>query len=154
MQVGIKDGGDGVPCWNRQAVQAYVQRVNAREHEIAERNPDVVLLPGRLVCYGCEVMELDYGVKCTASLTRTRYAVESETEPRTEDAVGSLLEVEGLRSRAPAELQDQVLSREKATTPLGASGSSAGPAAQPRTAPPHPGTPEPRRGGLRGLFGR
>ena len=78
MHVGIKDGGDGVPCWNRQAVTAYVDEVNRREQQVAERNPDVVVLPGRLVCYGCEVMEFDYGVRCTATLTRTRFAVAGE----------------------------------------------------------------------------
>lgn len=154
MHVGIKDGGDGVPCWNRQAVLAHVDEVNRREQQVAERNPDVVVLPGRLVCYGCEVMEFDYGVKCTASLTRTRYAVEGETEPRAEDAAGSLLEVEGLRSRAPAELHEQVRDREKTSAGVGSTGSAAGPAAPPTTLPPHPGRDDSRRGGLRGLFGR
>ena len=154
MHVGIKDGGDGVPCWNRQAVMDHVAEANRREQQVAERNPDVVVLPGRLVCYGCEVMEFDYGVKCTASLTRTRYAVAGEIEPRPEDAAGSLLEVEGLRSRAPAELHEQVRDREKASAGVPSSSASAGPAAPPTTLPPHPGRDEPRRGGLRGLFGR
>ena len=154
MHLGIKTGGDGVPCWNRQAVTAHVDAANRREQQVAERNPDVVVLPGRLVCYGCEVMEFDYGIKCTASLTRTRYAVEGETEPRAEDAAGSLLEVEGLRSRAPAELHEQVRTREKTSAGLASSGSAAGPAAPPTTLPPHPGRDDARRGGLRGLFGR
>lgn len=155
MHVGIKDGGDGVPCWNRQAVLAHVDEVNRREQQVAERNPDVVVLPGRLVCYGCEVMEFDYGVKCTASLTRTRYAVQGETEPRAEDAAGSLLEVEGLRSRAPAELHEQVRDREKTAAGVASTGSAAGPAAPPTTTlAPHPGRDDSRRGGLRGLFGR
>jgi hypothetical protein len=87
-------------------------------------------------------------------LTRTRYAVEGETEPRAEDAAGSLLEVEGLRSRAPAELHEQVRDREKTSAGLASAGSAAGPAAPPTTLPPHPGRDESRRGGLRGLFGR
>ncbi|GAA1828229.1 hypothetical protein ACFFOM_14280 [Microlunatus capsulatus] len=163
MHLGIKDGGDGVPCWNRQAVTAHVDEVNRREQQVAERNPDVVVLPGRLVCYGCEVMEFDYGIKCTASLTRTRYVVDGEIEPRAEDAVGSLLEVEGLRNRAPAELHEQVRAKEKASAGVAAS-SGAGPAAPPppgagaptppTTLPPHPGRDDSRRGGLRGLFGR
>src|SRR3712207_8630007 len=106
MHVGIKEGGDGVRCWNRQAVLAYADQVNSREVQIAQRNPDVAVLPGRLVCYGCEVMEYDYGIKCTAQLTRTRYAVQGETEPRAEDAVGSLQEVPGLLSRAPARSEE------------------------------------------------
>lgn len=154
MHVAVKDGGDGVPCWNRQAVTAYGQQVNRREQQVAEHNPDVVVLPGRLACYGCEVMEFDYGVKCTASLTRTRYAVRGETEPRTEDAVGSLLEVDGLLSRAPAELHEQVRSREKAPAAATPTGAGARPAAQPSTLPPHPGRDDSRRGGLRGLFNR
>lgn len=154
MHVGIKDGGDGVPCWNRQAVTAYVDQVNRREQQVAERNPDVVVLPGRLVCYGCEVMEFDYGVRCTATLTKTRFAVAGETEPRAEDAAGSLLEVEGLRSRAPDELHEQVRDREKA--PAGATPPRAAdrPAGSSTVLPPHPGRDEARRGGLRGLFGR
>ena len=158
MHVGIKDGGDGVPCWNRQAVTAYVDQVNHREQQVAERNPDVVVLPGRLVCYGCEVMEFDYGVKCTASLTRTRYAVRGETEPRAEDAAGSLLEVEGLRSRAPADLHQQVRDREKApvaSTPSSSpSTTSASSPSSSSALPPHPGRDETRRTGLRGLFNR
>jgi hypothetical protein len=154
MHVGIKDGGDGVPCWNRQAVTAYVDEVNRREQQVAERNPDVVVLPGRLVCYGCEVMEFDYGVRCTATLTKTRFAVDGETAPRAEDAAGSLLEVEGLLSRAPDELHEQVRNREKA--PVGGTPPAATerPAASSTALPPHPGREETRRGGLRGLFGR
>ena len=164
MHVGIKDGGDGVACWNRQAVLSYADQVNRREQQVAEQNPDVVVLPGRLVCYGCEVMEFDYGVKCTASLTRTRYAVRGETEPRAEDAAGSLLEVEGLRSRAPAEVHEQVRAREKAaavpappSAPSAAAAGAVPSSASPTSSsalPPHPGRDETRRGGLRGLFNR
>lgn len=144
MRVGTKDGGDGVRCWNREAVTRYVDQVNAREAQVAQANPDVVVLPGRLVCYGCEVMEYDYGIKCTASLTRTRYAVRDETEPRAEDAVGSLREIEGLRERAPSDVQAQPVAAQQAA-PAGrpAGGTAAAPAA----------APESKRG-LRGLFGR
>lgn len=172
MHVGIKEGGDGVRCWNREAVTAYVDQVNRREAQVAQHNPDVVVLPGRLVCYGCEVMEYDYGIKCTASLTRTRYAVQGETEPRAEDAVGSLAEVEGLRSRAPSEVQPEPAA---ARQPATAGTSSAGPSgARPSGAHPSSGRPsgadpsgaerpaagahgapvETKRSGLRGLFGR
>jgi hypothetical protein len=153
MHVAIKDGGDGVPCWNRAAVMAHADAANRREQEVAERNPDVVVLPGRLVCYGCEVMEYDYGIKCTASLTRTRYAVQGETEPRAEDAAGSLLEIEGLLTRAPDELHEQVRSRDDAPAQMTPAGAAAGPAAPPPTAP-QPTRDDSRRGGLRGLFGR
>jgi hypothetical protein len=156
MHVGIKDGGDGVACWNQQAVLAYADQVNRREQQVAEHNPDVVVLPGKVVCYGCEVMEFDYGVKCTASLTRTRYAVQGETEPRAEDAAGSLLEIDGLRSRAPAEVHQQVRDRETApvaSTPSSSATSPATPSSS-TALPPHPGRDETRRSGLRGLFNR
>ena len=158
MHVGIKNGGDGVACWNRQAVMTYADQVNRREQQVAEQNPDVVVLPGRLVCYGCEVMEFDYGVKCTASLTRTRYAVRGETEPRAEDAAGSLLEIEGLRSRAPSEVHEQVREREKASAvsaPSSSPPATSSPSPSSSSAlPPHPGRDETRRSGLRGLFNR
>jgi len=150
MRVGIKDGGDGVRCWNREAVLAYADQVNSREAQVAQRNPDVVVLPGRLVCYGCEVMEYDYGIKCTAQLTRTRYAVEGETEPRAEDAAGSLLEVPGLQGRAPSDVQPEPAAARQ-------SAASSGPAAAPASAgaPAAPAAqPESKRSGLRGLFGR
>ena len=153
MRVGIKDGGDGVRCWNRDAVMAYADQVNSREAQIAQQNPDVVVLPGRLVCYGCEVMEYDYGIKCTAQLTRTRYAVKGETEPRAEDAAGSLLEVPGLQSRAPSEVQAQPTAA-RSSTPASAAPTSTEPASSSAAAAgAHPAT-ETRRGGLRGLFGR
>ena len=154
MHVGIKDGGDGVPCWNRQAVLAHVDEMNRREQQVAERNPDVVVLPGRLVCYGCEVMDYDYGVKCTASLTRTRYAVRGELQPRSEDAVGSLSDVVGLRLRAPDEIAAQVKSSELASAPSGPPASTAGsPSASTGSSVAAPQS-EGRRSGLRGLFGR
>ena len=147
MRVGIKDGGDGVRCWNREAVLAYADQVNSREAQIAQRNPDVVVLPGRLICYGCEVMEYDYGIKCTAQLTRTRYTVQGETEPRAEDAAGSLLEVPGLQSRAPSDVQPEpAAARQSAPSPSPASTSS--------VAGAHAAQPESKRSGLRGLFGR
>jgi len=153
MRVGTKDGGDGVRCWNKDAVLAYADQVNAREAQIARENPAVVVLPGQLVCYGCEVMDYDYGVKCTASLTRTRYAVEGETQPRAEDAVGSLAEVVGLRHRAPEEIAAQVKSSDLASAPSAPAAATAGSAsasAGSSAAAPQEG----RRSGLRGLFGR
>lgn len=153
MRVGTKDGGDGVRCWNKDAVSAYADQVNAREAQVARQNPDVVVLPGQLVCYGCEVMDFDYGVKCTATLTRTRYAVEGEIPPRTEDAAGSLSDVVGLRHRAPDEIAAQVKSSELASASSGPTATSAGsPSAASGSSVAAPQT-EGRRG-LRGLFGR
>lgn len=140
MQVGIKDGGDGVRCWNAAAVTGYADEVNRRERQLAQDNPDVAVLPGRLVCYGCEVMEYDYGVKCTATLTRSRYAVRGEIEPRSEDAKGSLLDIPGFQGRAPADVEAEAKAKEAV-------------AAAPAAAAASP-VPDSRRGGLRGLFNR
>ncbi len=104
MRVETKDGGDGVKCWNRQAIGSYTDGVGEQERQLAARNPDLLLLPGLIKCYGCEVMEHDYGTKCTATLTRTRYAVRGEIEPRVDDAAASLAEIPGLLTRAPDEL--------------------------------------------------
>jgi len=149
MRLGTKDGGDGVRCWNVGAVTAYVDQVNVRESQIARDNPDIVLVPGQLVCYGCEVMEYGYGVKCTAQLTRTRYLVAGEVQPRAEDAAGSLLDVPGLLSRAPQEVTPPP---ETPQVPAAARG--AGTPAPVGAPAPQPEPPEGRRGGLRGLFGR
>ena len=65
------------------------RRSNEREALLAQRNPDLTVKPGVVSCYGCEVMEYDYGIKCTARLTRTRYLVEGELAPRSEDATGA-----------------------------------------------------------------
>lgn len=104
MRVETKDGGDGVKCWNRAAIRAYTDGVDEQERSLTARNPDLKLLPGLVKCYGCEVMEHDYGTKCTAQLTRTRYAVNGQIEPRADDAAASLAEIPGLLTRAPAEV--------------------------------------------------
>ena len=99
MQVEIRTGGDGVACWNGEAIRAYAARIDAREQQLAGANPDLKVVPGQIRCYGCEVMEYDYGTRCTAILTLTRYAVEGELEPRAEDAKGSLLDIAGLETK-------------------------------------------------------
>lgn len=101
MRVEVKTGGDGVRCWNVAAIQTYAQATNEREAQLSQRNPDLTVKPGVVSCYGCEVMEYDYGIKCTARLTRTRYLVEGELAPRSEDAAASLSEIPGLLTRAP-----------------------------------------------------
>ena len=134
MKVETKEGGDGVRCWNVAAVQTYADQVNQREAELGARNPDLVIVPGRVSCYGCEVMEYDYGVKCTAHLTVTRYLIKGELEPRTEDARRGLNEIPGLLTKAP----DDVAA-----------------AAPPDTGPPEPSVADlPNAKKLRGLFGR
>ena len=75
MRVEIKEGGDGVACWNRDAIAAYAASIDAREAALGDANPDLVITPGLVKCYGCEVLEYDMGTRCTAELTRTLYAV-------------------------------------------------------------------------------
>ena len=71
MRVETKDGGDGVRCWNVAAIRSYADQINQKEARLSGANPDLLVMPGLLKCYGCEVMEYDYGIKCTATLTRT-----------------------------------------------------------------------------------
>ena len=130
MRVETKAGGDGVVCWNVEPITAYAQQVNEREIRLARDNPDLVVKPGLLKCYGCEVLEYDYGVRCTAELKRTLYAVEGEIEPRAEDAKRSLADVPGLLTRAPDDIAaaaaEQVQDRARSAADLVlASGSSA-----------------------------
>ncbi|HEY5820452.1 MAG TPA: hypothetical protein VIT20_00660 [Propionibacteriaceae bacterium] len=132
MRVETKDGGDGVRCWNVEAVKAYADGVNEKEQSLAQRNPDLVLVPGRLWCYGCEVMEYDYGIKCTAQLTHTLYTIPDEIAPRKADAAGSLGEIPGLATLAPPEVT----------------------VAAPATPEPSAAGGQGKRAGLRSLFGR
>ena len=140
MRVDIRSGGDGVACWNGDAVRAFAGRATEREERLAAANPDLVVSQGQVKCYGCEVMEHGYGTRCTAVLTLTLYSVEGEIAPREADAKGSLLDVPGLVSKieTPAEL----------ATPTAASAPASSPSAPP--AQPAPSV----RGGLRRLIGR
>lgn len=141
MRVEIKSGGDGVLCWNREAIQEHAASVTEHEGRLGRNNPDLVVKPGRISCYGCEVMEYDYGTKCTARLTKTLYAVEGEIAPRADDAKGSLAEIPGLLTRAPERVAVpptiEPVVPEPATAASGAPGGAA-----------------PKRTGLRNLFGR
>lgn len=153
MRVDIKEGGDGVACWNAEAIAAYAAAIDAREAALAAANPDLEVTPGRVKCYGCQVNDFALGIRCTAELTRTLYAVTGEVAPRAADAVGSLADVTGLRNRI--DLADTVpLVRE--TTP--AAPPSSPPAAEPESAPAPrlapPPSAAPRRAGLKGLLGR
>ncbi len=129
MQVEIREGGDGVACWNAEAIAAYAAGVNDREQQLRAANPDLVVTPGRISCYGCEVMEYDMGTRCTAMLTKTLYAVDGEVAPRKEDASASLSQIPGLLTRIDADPS-----------------TSEAPAPEPSA--------QPQRTGLLGLFGR
>ena len=149
MQVDIKEGGDGVACWNAEAITAYAAATDARETALASANPDLVVTPGRVKCYGCQVNDFALGIRCTAELTRTLYAVAGEVAPRAADASGSLADIPGLRSRV----------EETDAAPLVAVVTPAAPAppviSRPRgsRAPLPPAAPE-RRSGLSRLLGR
>ncbi len=104
MRVDTKEGADGVRCWNVEAIAAYAQRSNEREAALTAANPDLVLLEGVFKCYGCEIQEYDYGIKCTAVVTRSRFGIDGEIEPRPEDAKTGLGSVPGLLTRAPDEV--------------------------------------------------
>ena len=136
MRVDIRSGGDGVACWNADAVRAYAARVTQREESLGAANPDLVIATGQVKCYGCEVMDHGYGTRCTAVLTHPLYSVEGEIAPRTQDAAGSLLEVAGFVSKieTPAEIDEPA----PAVTRVQDNGTTASPV----------------RGGLRRLIGR
>jgi hypothetical protein len=132
VRVDIRGGGDGVTCWNGDAVRTYAAGVTEREDRLRAANPDLVVTTGQVKCYGCEVMDHGYGTRCTAVLTHPLYSVEGEIAPRPQDAAGSLLEVPGFVSKieTPAELADPV------------------------PVPPAPEPAAPARSGLRRLIGR
>jgi hypothetical protein len=149
MRVDIKEGGDGFACWNAAAIRAFAESADAREAQLAAANPDLVVTPGRVKCYGCQVNDFDLGIRCTAELTRTLYAVAGEVAPRAADAGGSLADIPGLRSRV----------EKTQAAPQAAAVAPAAPAA-PRSegfgapVPPVPPVPADRRSGLSRLLGR
>jgi hypothetical protein len=101
VQNDIRAGGDGVLCWNKAAIGDYVAGINDREARLTRDNPDVVVKPGLISCYGCEVQDYGYGTRCTAQLRRTYYVIAGEIPPRAADAAGSLLEIPGLNTLKP-----------------------------------------------------
>lgn len=148
MRVEIRAGTAGVACWNEEAIQAYAKQINEKEERLRGRNPDLTVIPGRVKCYGCELQEYHYAMKCTAELTKTLFAVDDEIKPRAADAVGLHREIPGLATTRPAELGE---------TP--GRGSSDESEEQPTPAnnylgADHSATTPPRPSGLRGLLRR
>lgn len=137
MRVDIRGGGDGVPCWNGDAVRAYAAGVTEREERLDAANPDLLVTPAQVKCYGCEVMDHGYGTRCTAVLTHPLYSVEGELAPRPQDAAGSLLDIPGFVSKieTPPELEEAAPATTRAQDD-GTTGAT------------------PVRGGLRRLIGR
>lgn len=173
MRVEIMHGGNGVMCWNAEAISAYAASVDAREAQLVEANPDLVVTPGRVKCYGCRELEFDVGFSCTAELTRTLYSVAGEVAPRAADAAGSLSDITGLRSRievggdpeqpAPAHPSPTAApatpTSGPATPTSGEAGSNAGAPVPPRApvAPVPPAAPQrstDRRSTLSRILGR
>lgn len=145
MRVQVRDGGDGVRCWNVQPIADFARSADQHEARLAAANPDLTIEPGLLICYGCEVMEYDLGVKCTAELTRTRFFVRGEIEPRPADAKASIALVTGLLTKAP----DAVASAAPDPTVGAAPATTVATSSTPQPVPPAP----PERRGFR-LFGR
>ena len=50
MQVEIREGGDGVACWNADAIAQYAAGVDDREAQFRAANPDLVITAGRIFC--------------------------------------------------------------------------------------------------------
>jgi hypothetical protein len=149
MRVEIRDGGDGVECWNHQAIHDYADGVNAREGDLAQRNPDLVVVPGQISCFGCETQEYGYGIKCTAQIVKTTYCVPGEVKPRPAASAGWHREIPGLLTIKP----------DTGNPSAGPAGSTSVGRSEPQAAA-EPGRVAsgagrgPARGGLRGLFGR
>jgi len=139
MRVEIRSGGDGVSCWNDRAIRAHAEATTEREARLSASNPDLLVIPGKISCYGCETQEYDYGTKCTAQITKTLYAVPGEVQPRAADAVGWHREIPGLLTIRP----DDAVEETTTAAPVTPS-----PPAQPRPAAPE------KRSGARRLFGR
>lgn len=161
MQVDIKQGGDGYACWNADAIRAFADAADAREAHLLATNPDLVLTPGRVKCYGCQVNDFDLGVRCTAELTRTLYAVAGEVAPRAADAGGSLADIPDLVSRLTSEQAVGHAQGERpaavAAAPVTVLTPTAPAAPASRTAPVAPVPPAAapdRRSGLSRLLGR
>lgn len=101
MDIEIKDGGDGVVCWNRDAIEAYAAATANRIATLRERNADLEVVPGRIKCFGCHVQEGNVGTRCTAQLKLTLYGIAGEKGPRASDADAPLQEIPGLTSLQP-----------------------------------------------------
>ena len=140
MRVEIRSGGDGVACWNDRAIRAHADATTEREARLSAANPDLVVVPGKISCYGCETQEYGYGTKCTAQITKTLYAVAGEVQPRPADAVGWHREIPGLLTIRP----------DDADAPAQPNRSDAGTVPDAPSAPP----PPEKRSGARRLFGR
>ena len=87
MNVNIRNGGEGVACWNGAAINEYATDISAKETRIATRNPDIEVLAGSIACQGCVLNQHGLGAMCTAQLTKTQYAIIGERLPRPEVSV-------------------------------------------------------------------
>lgn len=102
MEVHIRDGGDGVHCWNVEPIAAYARNRAARQAQLSDANPDLVTTTGRITCHGCTALEYGQGFGCTARLTQTLYQVRGEIAPGPAAAVASLSVIPGFRGRIDA----------------------------------------------------
>jgi hypothetical protein len=70
----------GEDCWNRDAIDAYVQTVEEKEIRLGT-NPDIEVIAGKLTCSNCVVNEGGNGTMCTLQVTETQFAVRGERAP-------------------------------------------------------------------------
>jgi hypothetical protein len=75
----------GDDCWNKNAVDAYLETTKAKEERLAA-NPDIEVIAGRLSCQGCIVNIHRNGTMCSIQITETQFAVVGERLPSKEDA--------------------------------------------------------------------
>lgn len=108
MEVHTRSGGDGVLCWNAEAISGYIRATESRQAQLVAANADLVATPGTLSCHGCVTLEYGNGSRCTAELTRTLYAVREEIGPRAGDASASPSVIPGFRGRIAGDAAHQL----------------------------------------------
>ena len=70
MQVDIKEGGDGVACWNAEAITAYAAVVDAREAALASENNDLDPRESRSIPTGMSGSPMPCRTVCKFSLLK------------------------------------------------------------------------------------
>jgi hypothetical protein len=87
-------------CWNIEPIGKYTAEVGAREARVAD-NPDLTILPGRIICSGCVVNEGGNGIFCTAQLTETQVSLVGTRSPLPEDVYVPMSSVPGYKMVKP-----------------------------------------------------
>jgi hypothetical protein len=79
-------------CANAPLIEAYAEQRTAREIQVGQANPDVVISIGSISCSGCGENPA-FGRTCNARLAQTQFHIQGEQPPRPEEAHQSMLEV-------------------------------------------------------------